>query len=78
MGCDEGLHQTRRLAEHLCLLKKSNQRVMNNNDLFLTRNNGKAACRAPRGQSLASDAVFGQGAFTTHTHTCIHIRDVLT
>lgn len=57
--------------------QESNQPVMNNNDLFLTKNNGKAACRATRGQSLASDAVFGQGAFTTHTHTCIHMRDVL-
>lgn len=46
---------------------------MNNNDLFLTKNNGKAACRAARGQSLASEAVFGQAAFTTHTHTHAYI-----
>lgn len=52
--------------------QESNQPVMNNNDLFLTKNNGKAACRATRGQSLASDAVFGQGAFTTHTRTHMH------
>lgn len=75
---NEGLVWRGGVTSGSCLLKKSNQRVMNNNDLSLTENNGKAACRAPPGQGLADDGVFGQRAFTTHTHTRIHMRDVLT
>lgn len=78
-GENEGEKQRHRSAlrcEEVLLTRalfaqESNQPVMNNNDLFLTKNNGKAACRVTGGQSLASDAVFGQGAFTTHTHAYI-------